>query len=62
MNQLAELLNKIETHHHEYPDHGINCACMDEHVRFLRGATKVDNPMLQRRIDHVFRAALENRR
>lgn len=35
---LEEIIESIERHNKQYPDHGIGCSCMDEHSRRLRFA------------------------
>lgn len=49
----------IERHHAEFPDHGVDCSCMDKHIQRLRSMTRVGDPRLQRRIDHILRQASE---
>jgi len=33
---LESIIDKIITHDKENPDHGVGCACMDEHAREIR--------------------------
>lgn len=54
---FTSILRNIEHHHVAHPDHGINCACMDEYVRLLRNLTV--STVAQRRIDYVLRKAVE---
>jgi hypothetical protein len=61
MSDLKEILLKINIHHFNYPDHGVNCACMDNYIREIRQMTKASTMDVQLRVDHVLRAALENR-
>ena len=61
MNQemsVSEIIHMIVEHHMSHPDHGIDCACMDEWIRRIRLATKCKDHALQMRIDYVFRSAI----
>jgi hypothetical protein len=60
---LEGLLHEIVQHHRNEPDHGINCACMDEFIRQFRRMTEapVDRGE-QRRVDYVILAAVNGRR
>jgi len=33
---LESIIDKIITHDADHPDHGVGCACMDEHAREIR--------------------------
>lgn len=60
---MVELFKEIEDHHVREPTHGVSCACMDTLIQRFRKLTKAstDVKFLQRRIDYVIRAAIDNR-
>ena len=60
-SDLREILLLIQLHHNDNPDHGLNCACLDEWIGQIRRMTTVSDKGAQRRIDYVLRSACENR-
>jgi hypothetical protein len=61
-NDINHIVAGVVLHHRDNPNHGINCACMDDAVRQIRELTTAVTPEEQRRVDYVLRAATENRR
>lgn len=72
---LTQVLSDITLHHTENPNHGVNCACMDQYIREFRKAITLQQEYvdaypgdskelwpLQNRIDYVIQTALRNRR
>ncbi len=61
MSDLAEILQAIDTHHKEYPSHGLDCACMDKYIqkiRMLLKSSRIERAA-QSRIHYVVRKAIE---
>lgn len=55
--RFTAIVIAIVQHHDAHPDHGIDCACMDEFVRKLREMTGI--PHAQQRIDYILRKVVE---
>lgn len=58
---LNEMLVSIAAHHGAYPDHGLDCACMDKFIQQFRIMTTVGDKRLQQRIDYVLRKVINSR-
>lgn len=55
--RFVAAITAIAQHHQARPDHGIDCACMDEHIRVIRRLTEI--PFAQQRIDYVLQKAID---
>lgn len=59
LGMFGMILTQIEMHDAQFPEHGKNCACMDQYIRAIRQAT--DSETAQERVDYVLGSAAKNR-
>lgn len=57
---ITEIVADIVQHHRRYPNHGLDCACMDKYIQEVRLLTESNEPVrsFQNRIDYVIRSAM----